>query len=148
MCLLVIHHCGWVLTQPRWCDRSTDFGQLLKRTLPHNSRSSVTYVIAVTVNCSSCTPDYGRGECPKHVEWSCNKTKIVLLYIVGYLYTYVEKDARKHETTIYIYIYIYIYSSLTFWLRDASTSLTFSNRTFCPHCIYVLCKQRLVPLTA
>jgi hypothetical protein len=37
---------------------------------------------------------------------------------------------------------------LTFWLRDASTSLTFSNCTFCPHCIYVLCKQRLVPLTA
>jgi hypothetical protein len=37
---------------------------------------------------------------------------------------------------------------LTFWLRDASTSLTFNNCTLCPHCIYVLCKQRLVPLTA
>jgi hypothetical protein len=37
---------------------------------------------------------------------------------------------------------------LTFWLRDASTSLTFNNCTLWPHCIYVLCKQRLVPLTA
>jgi hypothetical protein len=37
---------------------------------------------------------------------------------------------------------------LTFWLRDAPTSLTFNNGTLCPHCIYVLCKQRLVPLTA
>jgi hypothetical protein len=37
---------------------------------------------------------------------------------------------------------------LTFWLRDASTSITFNNGTFCPRCIYVLCKQRLVPLTA
>jgi hypothetical protein len=39
-------------------------------------------------------------------------------------------------------------SSLTFWLRDAPTTLTFNNCTLCPHCIYVLCKQRLVPLTA
>jgi hypothetical protein len=39
-------------------------------------------------------------------------------------------------------------SNLTFWLRDAPTSLTFNNCTFCPHCIYVLCKQRLVLLTA
>jgi hypothetical protein len=38
-------------------------------------------------------------------------------------------------------------TSLTFWLRDAPASLTFNNCTFCPHCIYVLCKQRLVPLT-
>jgi hypothetical protein len=37
---------------------------------------------------------------------------------------------------------------LTFWLRDAPTSLTFNNGTVCPHCIYVFCKQRLVPLTA
>jgi hypothetical protein len=40
------------------------------------------------------------------------------------------------------------HATLTFWLRDASTSLTFNNCTFCPHCIYVLCKQRLVPITA
>jgi hypothetical protein len=37
---------------------------------------------------------------------------------------------------------------LTFWLRDAPTSLTFNNCTLCPLGIYVLCKQRLVPLTA
>jgi hypothetical protein len=37
---------------------------------------------------------------------------------------------------------------LTFWLRDAPTSLTLNNCTVCPHCIYVFCKQRLVPLTA
>jgi hypothetical protein len=41
---------------------------------------------------------------------------------------------------------------LTFWLRDAPTSLTFNNCTLCAHCIYVLYlsenKQRFVPLTA
>jgi hypothetical protein len=51
----------------------------------------------VTVNCSYCTPDDGRGERPKHVEWSCNKTKILLLHLVGYLCTYVENGTRNHE---------------------------------------------------
>jgi hypothetical protein len=37
---------------------------------------------------------------------------------------------------------------LTFWLREAPTSITFNNCTFCPHCIYVFCKQQLLPLTA
>jgi hypothetical protein len=37
------------------------------------------------------------GKCPKHVERSCNKTKILLLHLVGYLYTFVENDARNHE---------------------------------------------------
>jgi hypothetical protein len=37
---------------------------------------------------------------------------------------------------------------LTFWLRDASTSLTFNNCTLRPHWTCMLCKQRLVPLTA
>jgi hypothetical protein len=87
----------WVKTRPRWCDQPPDFGQLLKRTLPQNSRSNVTYVVPVTVKCSYCTPDDGRGECPKHVVWSCNKTNILLLHLVGYLYTYVENDARYHE---------------------------------------------------
>jgi len=26
-----------------------------------------------------------------------------------------------------------------YWLRDATTSLTFKNCTLCPHCIYVVC---------
>jgi hypothetical protein len=33
--------------------------------------------------------------------------------------------------------------TLTFWLRDAPTSLTFNNCTLCPHCIYVFCKSDL-----
>jgi hypothetical protein len=37
---------------------------------------------------------------------------------------------------------------LTFWLREAPTSLTLNNCTFCPHRIYVFCKQRFMPLTA
>jgi hypothetical protein len=45
-----------------------DFGQHLKWTLSQNSRSKITYVIPVTVNCSYFTPDERRGECPKHVE--------------------------------------------------------------------------------
>jgi hypothetical protein len=27
----------------------------------------------------------------------------------------------------------------TYWLRHAQTSLTFNNRTLCPHCIGVFC---------
>jgi len=38
------------------------------------------------------------------------------------------------------------------WLHDASTGLTFSRCTLCPHCLCVLYlsenKRRLVPLTA
>jgi hypothetical protein len=52
---------------------------------------------------------------------------------------------RLHERASALRHYL---SCLTFWLRDAPTSLTFNNCTFCPHCIYVYCKQRLVPLTA
>jgi hypothetical protein len=38
----------------------------------------------VAVHCSYCTPDYGYGKYPKHVEWSCNKIKILVLHLVGY----------------------------------------------------------------
>jgi hypothetical protein len=43
---------------------------------------------------------------------------------------------------------LFLVKGLTFWLRDAPTSITFNNCTFCPHCIYVFYKQQLVPLTA
>jgi hypothetical protein len=79
-----------------------EFEQHLKWTLPQNLRSNVTYVIPVTLNCSYCTPDDGRGECPKHVEWSCNKTKILLLHLVGYLFSHVENDAWINEPKIYL----------------------------------------------
>jgi hypothetical protein len=88
----MLDHRGWVYTQPRWCDQPPDFGQLLKWTLPQNSQSSVTYVIPVTVNCSYCTPSDGHRVFPKHVEWYCNKTKILLLHLVGYLCIYVNTD--------------------------------------------------------
>jgi hypothetical protein len=79
------------------CDQQPDFEQLLNWTLPQNSRSNVTYVTPVTVNCIYCTPDDGCGDRQTHVEISCNKTKILLLHLVWYLYTYVENDARNHE---------------------------------------------------
>jgi hypothetical protein len=41
------------------------------------SLTNVTYVAPVAVNYSYCTPDYGYGNYPKHVEWSWNKIKIV-----------------------------------------------------------------------
>jgi hypothetical protein len=58
----------------------------------------------VTVNCSYCTPDDGHGECPKHAEWYRNKTNILLLHLVGYLYTYVENDTRNHEPKKHPYL--------------------------------------------
>jgi len=38
----------------------------------------------------------------------------------------------RFETDIHTYIPFKAY-----WLRDAPTSLTFNNRTLCPHCVYV-----------
>jgi hypothetical protein len=100
--LLMVGHITVVELKLKHVDVTNDFGQFLKRTLPQNSRSSVTYVIPVTVNCRCCATDDGRGDCPKHVEWSCNKTKTLLLYLVGYLYTYVEKDVRNHEPKTWV----------------------------------------------
>jgi hypothetical protein len=60
--------------------------------LPQNSRSTVTYVIPVIVNCSYCTPDDGRGECPKHVEWSCNKKRYHCCILLD-----VENEARNQN---------------------------------------------------
>jgi hypothetical protein len=57
---------------------------IFKRTLPQSSRPNVTYVVPVAVNCSYCTPDDGYGKYPKHIQWSCNKIKILLLHLVGH----------------------------------------------------------------
>jgi hypothetical protein len=73
-----------VLTQLQWCDQPPDLGQFLKPTLPQGSRVNVTSVVPAVVNCSYCTPDDGYGKCPKHVEWSCNKIKILVLHLVGH----------------------------------------------------------------
>jgi hypothetical protein len=66
-----------------WTAYTPDLGQLLNRRYP-GSRSDVTYVVPVAVNCSYCTPDDGYGKYPKHVEWSCNKIKILALHLVGH----------------------------------------------------------------
>jgi hypothetical protein len=31
-----------------------------------------------------CTPDDGCGKYPKHVEWYCNKIKLMMLHLVGH----------------------------------------------------------------
>jgi hypothetical protein len=47
-----------------------------------------------------CTPDDGCEKYPKHVEWSCNKTKIIALHLVGTFYMHIHCDARNHERKI------------------------------------------------
>jgi hypothetical protein len=78
------HITGVALTQPQWCDQPPDLVQFLKPTLPQGSRSNVTYVVPVVVNCSYCTPVDGYGKYPNHVESSCNKIKILVLHLVGH----------------------------------------------------------------
>jgi hypothetical protein len=56
---------------------------IFKGTLPQHSLSNVTYIVQVAVNYSYVTPDDGYGNYPKHVEWPCNKIKIVL-HLVGH----------------------------------------------------------------
>jgi hypothetical protein len=87
-------------------DHSTCFGY---------SPYDLCYVRPVAVNCSYCTPDDGHGKYPKHVEWSCNKIKILVWHLVGHflcvclcvcvcvcvcVYIYIEKYARNHEPKI------------------------------------------------
>jgi hypothetical protein len=45
---------------------------------------TLQYVVPVAVNCSYCTADDGYGKYQKHVEWSCNKFKILVLCLVGH----------------------------------------------------------------
>jgi hypothetical protein len=78
------HHCVWILTQPRWCDQPPDHQNFFKRTLQQSLCPSVTYVVPVAVNCGYGTPDSGYRNYPKHVEWSCNKIKILVLRLVGH----------------------------------------------------------------
>jgi hypothetical protein len=106
--------CGWVRTTVMWpIARSWT---VFKPTLPQGSRSDLTYVVPVVVNCSYCTPDDGYGKYPKHVEWSCNKIKILVLHLVGhFVCIYIENDARNHEPKILYascYLGIYLLNSI------------------------------------
>jgi hypothetical protein len=79
--------------------------------LPQQSLPNVTYVIPVAVNCSYCTPDDGYGKYTKHVEWSCNKIKIVL-HLVGHfvcIYIHIEIYKYKSIYRLYILYIVYIY---------------------------------------
>jgi hypothetical protein len=76
------------------------------------------------------------------ITWLALEFKICIA-----LYEISDDDDNNNNKMIMIII-IYYRRRLTFWLHDASTSITFNNCTFCPHFIYVLCKQRLMPLTA
>jgi hypothetical protein len=45
---------------------------------------------------------YGYGKYPKHVEWSCNKIKIVVLHSAGhFMCIFIENNARIHKRKIY-----------------------------------------------
>jgi hypothetical protein len=62
---------------------------------------ALQYVVPVAVNYSYCTPDDGHGKYPKHVEWSCNKIKIIVLHLVGhFVYIFRENDAQNHKRKI------------------------------------------------
>jgi hypothetical protein len=79
---------------------------VFKRTLPQSSRSSITYVVPVAVNCTYCTP-------PKHVEWSYNKIKILVFHLVGHFVCIcIEKDARNLEPKILIFVLSYLLPEL------------------------------------
>jgi hypothetical protein len=90
--------------------------------------------------------------CSKHVE-AINRNKLEVNNTSCWsYYTDIVRQtvSNKKEKKLLVYTFdnINILFGLTFWLRDAPTSITFNNCTFCPHCIYVFCKQQLVPLTA
>jgi hypothetical protein len=55
------------------------------------------YVVPVAVNCSYCTPDDRYGKYQKHVEWSCNKNKILVLHLFGHfmcIHVYIQAVGR------------------------------------------------------
>jgi hypothetical protein len=62
---------------------------IFKRTLPQTSRSSVTYIVPVAVNCSYCAPDDGYGMYPKHVKWCCNKIRVLVSHFLDISCVYI-----------------------------------------------------------
>jgi hypothetical protein len=57
---------------------------MMKYTIFIENLYTLQYVVPVVVNCSYCTPDDGYEKYQKHVEWSCNKIKIIVLHLVGH----------------------------------------------------------------
>jgi hypothetical protein len=94
-------HITLVLTRPWCCDYPPDL-DIFKWTLPQCSLPNVTYVVPVAVSYSYCTPDNGYRKYPKHVEWSCNKIKLLVLHLVRYfMCILIENDAWNHEHKFY-----------------------------------------------
>jgi hypothetical protein len=60
-----------------------------------------------------CTPDNGCGKCPKRVEWSCNKTKILVLHLGLYIYVC---------THIYIHTHMVMCSSWKYYIKVTTWS--------------------------
>jgi hypothetical protein len=67
---------------PYGCIRSVQFSSDVFELI--NSYSLFSSVVPMAVNCSYCTSDDGYGMCLKHLEWSCNEIKILVLHLVGH----------------------------------------------------------------
>jgi hypothetical protein len=97
--------CPTVLPRPWRCDCLPNL-DIFKRTLPQRSLPNVTYVVPVAVNYSYCTPDDGYGKCPKHVERSCNKIKIVLHFVRHFMCTSIfikTRGSKNNSWSLLLY---------------------------------------------
>jgi len=50
-----------------------------------------------------------------------------------------EADTVALDLSPFVVCRLFFQPFKAYWLRDATTGLTFNNSTFCPHCIYVFC---------
>jgi hypothetical protein len=115
--------------------------------LPFLAFSYSTYIFNFTTKCTySYTTEY---LCCLRTLQTCFGAECAILRENSYHFSKPCAIVRLSQWLInFMLCTSHVQTYLTIWLRDASTSLKFSSCTFCPHCIYVLCKQRLVPLTA
>jgi hypothetical protein len=122
------HKVKWRKLMSSWClwthSNSRNFKRDLSVSIPNHFNPS---------------PTQWRMRTPQTIWKICRRAKLIFSNRISTAITFFSVSYTSHYSKS---------THLIFWLRNASTSLTFNNCTFCPHCIDVLCKQRLVPLTA
>jgi hypothetical protein len=78
-----------VLTQPQYSDKPPNHGHFLKDFTHCDDDVSEHMLYEWPWTTVFFTPDDGYGKYPKHVDWSCNKIRILVLRLVGRLYIYI-----------------------------------------------------------
>jgi hypothetical protein len=98
---------------------------------PYKISYTLQHVEPVAVNYSYCTPADWYGKYRKHVEWSCNKIKILVLHLVGrFMCISIEKDARNHERkkATFLFVKCIIHSHFTIFTHKLANMSSYYDK--------------------